>query len=193
MNLSELLFTCLLVPDSTQRTGIMHNKFIVFDAQSEDPNDPLVWTGSTNFTDGQVNLDANNVIIIQDQSLARAYQIEFEEMWGSYGDSPNAANAKFGSAKKNNTPHEFMINGKYVECYFSPSDGVNSKIVEVINTADNDLSIATMLITRIEMADAIAARKSAGVAVNVITNAEGNNSATVNDILRSFFNHSLYF
>lgn len=173
----------LVGPNSSQRTGIMHNKFIIFDAQSDDPNDPIVWTGSTNFTDGQVNLDANNVIIIQDQSLARAYQIEFEEMWGSYGDEPNASNAKFGSAKKNNTPHEFIIDGEYVECYFSPSDGVNSKIVDVINTANNDLSIATMLITRTEMANAIADRKSAGVAVNVITNSEANNSPTVNAIL----------
>jgi phosphatidylserine/phosphatidylglycerophosphate/cardiolipin synthase-like enzyme len=173
----------LIGPSSSQRTGIMHNKFIVFDAYSPDPNDPLVWTGSTNFTSGQINLDANNVIIVQDQSLARTYQIEFEEMWGSYGDEPNAAKALFGSFKRNNTPHEFVIGGKYVECYFSPSDGVNAKIVEVINTAGNDLSVATMLITRTEMAQAIADRKAAGVEVNVITDNEGANSTTVNTIL----------
>ncbi len=173
----------LIGPNDSQRTGIMHNKFIVFDAQSFDVNDPIVWTGSTNFTDGQINLDANNVIIIQDQSLARAYQIEFEEMWGSYGNEPDAANARFGSTKRNNTPHEFIIGSKRVECYFSPSDGVNGKIVDVINTSDNDLSIATMLITRITMADAIVDRKSDGVAVNVITNAEGNNNSTVNEML----------
>jgi phosphatidylserine/phosphatidylglycerophosphate/cardiolipin synthase-like enzyme len=173
----------LIGPDDNHRTGIMHNKFIIFDAQSTDPNDPLVWTGSTNITDGQINLDANNVIIVQDQSLARAYQIEFEEMWGGSGDEPDEAKALFGSEKRNNTPHEFMIDGNYVECYFSPSDGVNSKIVDVINTANNDLSVATMLMTRTEMANAIADRKSAGVAVNVITNAEGNNNSTVNQIL----------
>ena len=161
----------------------MHNKFIIFDAQSADPNGPIVWTGSTNFTDDQVNLDANNVIIIQDQSLARTYQIEFEEMWGSTGDEPDANNARFGSEKRNNTPHEFLINDKRVECYFSPTDGVNSKIVEVINTANNDLSVETMLITRIEMADAIVGRKSAGVAVNVMTNSEGGNNTTVNQML----------
>jgi len=173
----------LIGPNSSQRPGIMHNKFIVFDADADDPNDPLVWTGSTNFTEDQIDLDANNVIIIQDQSLARTYQIEFEEMWGSNGDEPNAALARFGSEKRNNTPHEFKIAGKRVECYFSPSDGVNAKIVETINTADSDLSIATMLITRIEMADAIVGRKSAGVAVNVITNSEGNNNTTVNSML----------
>jgi len=175
----------LVGPSSADRTGIMHNKFILFDTESADPNDPLVWTGSTNLTDGQINLDANNVIIIQDQSLARGYKIEFEEMWGSKTSSPNAANSRFGFTKKNNTPHEFMINGIRIESYFSPTDGVNTHIVNNINTSSNDLSIATMLITRNEMANAIAARKSAGVAVNVITNAEDNNGATVNTILHA--------
>jgi len=173
----------LIGPSSSQRAGIMHNKFILFDTGSTNPNDPLVWTGSTNLTDDQINIDANNVIILQDQSLARAYQIEFEEMWGSTGDNPDASKALFGFKKKNNTPHEFEINGKRVECYFSPSDGVNSHIVENINTTNSDLSIATMLITRTEMADAIAACMNAGSAVNVITNVEGNNSTTVNTIL----------
>ncbi|MDY0343774.1 MAG: phospholipase D-like domain-containing protein [Lentimicrobium sp.] len=173
----------LIGPSGAQRTGIMHNKFILFDVESADANEPLVWTGSTNLTSGQVNTDANNVIIIQDQSLARTYKIEFEEMWGSKNSTPNATNARFSFNKKNNTPHEFIINGKRVECYFSPTDGVNAKIVETINTASNDLSIATMLITRNEMADAIAARKAAGVAVNVLTNAEGNNGALVNTVL----------
>ncbi len=173
----------LVGPSSNQRSGIMHNKFILFDTESTNPNEPIVWTGSTNLTDGQVNLDANQVIIIQDQSLARGYKIEFEEMWGSSGSTPNGTKARFGSKKQNNTPHEFMINNKRVECYFSPSDGVNSRIIQTINTTNNDLSIATMLITRTEMADAIAARKLEGAEVNILTNAEGNNNTTVNATL----------
>ncbi len=114
-------------------------------------------------------------------------------MWGSSGDEPDEANALFGSAKRNNTPHDFMIGDKYVECYFSPTDGVNNRIVEVINTAGNDLSVGTMLITRTQMAEAIADRKSAGVAVNVITNSEGNNNSTVNQILSaSLTTHNTY-
>jgi len=173
----------LIGPNSSQRAGIMHNKFILFDTESANPNDPLVWTGSTNLTDTQINTDANNVIILQDQSLARGYKIEFEEMWGSNTATPNPANEHFGSTKKNNTPHEYKINGKRVESYFSPTDGVNAKIVQTINTSNNDLSIATMLITRTEMADAIVARKSANVAANVLTNNAANNNTTVNTTL----------
>jgi len=104
-------------------------------------------------------------------------------MFGSNGPQPDPAKASFGPDKADNTPHEFIINGDRVESYFSPSDGVNDKIVNEINTADADLSVQTMLITRTFISDAIVSRKDAGVAVNVITNSEGENNATVNQDL----------
>jgi len=182
----------LIGPKSYQRLGIMHNKFVVFDAQSNDPNDPIVWTGSTNLTDDQINLDANNVIIVQDQSLARTYQIEFEEMWGSHGDDPNAAKARFGSEKKDNTPHEFKIKGDRVECYFSPTDGVNAHIENHINTANHDLSIAVMVITRDSLANAIAERKTDGSVVNMLTNDKKNNATSVNTTLTAALGEDHY-
>ena len=152
--------------------GIMHNKFIVFDALSTDPMDPLVWTGSTNFTTDQINEDANNVIIIQDQSLAKTYRIEFEEMFGNTGLQPDTSKARFGNKKINNTPHEFIIGGSRVESYFSPSDGTNAKIEETIKTADYGLYVNTMIITRDFLASAIASRANAGVNTKVIVNSE---------------------
>lgn len=143
--------------------GIMHNKFVIIDANSPNPFDSFVWTGSTNFTAKQMNSDPNNVIIFQDQTLAKAFQIEFEEMWGDTGLVPNKANAKFGPAKTDNIPHIFNVGGTMVELYFSPSDGVNSKIINAINSADNDLQFATMLITRNDIASAITAGVSLGV------------------------------
>ena len=184
----------LMAPNSSQRNGIMHNKFVIFDAQSSNPDDPIVWTGSTNFTKEQINLDANNVIIIQDQSLARTYQIEFEEMWGSTGDQPDAANARFGSKKRNNTPHEFKINGNRVESYFSPTDGVTNQIVKHINTANHDLSIAVMLLTRNEIAAAIDSAKLSGDDVNMLTNTKSNNASSVNTTLSAALgNHYVFY
>jgi phosphatidylserine/phosphatidylglycerophosphate/cardiolipin synthase-like enzyme len=157
--------------------GIMHNKFVVIDANSANPNDPLVWTGSTNWTEGQIFTDANNVIIIQDQSLAKAYRLEFEEMFGSTGLMPNSTNSKFGGSKADNTPHEFVIGGKRVECYFSPSDSVTSKIKTAINSADVELCVETNLITRDELAYAISDRKTAGVDAKTIVSSKGTCSA----------------
>ncbi len=167
--------------------GIMHNKFVIIDAKSTNPNDPIVWTGSTNFTDGQMNTDPNNVIIIQDQSLALTYTMEFEEMFGSSSDQPDPVNSRFGPDKTDNTPHEIYLgNGTRVECYFSPSDGTNAKILASINSADADLSAATMLITRSEIGYAIRDRAYDGVSARVLVNDDSDPSmATVKNTLEA--------
>ncbi|MEI7499557.1 MAG: phospholipase D-like domain-containing protein [Bacteroidota bacterium] len=153
-------------PAST--TGIMHNKFMVIDGKSSNTNDPIVWTGSCNWTDQNVNTDANNVLFIQDASLAKVFILEFEEMFGSSTAQPDAAKAKFGSDKADNTPHELIIGGKRVEVFFSPSDGVNQQIVNHIATANSDIEIGTMLMTRLIISDAIIERFVAGVSSKVI-------------------------
>jgi phosphatidylserine/phosphatidylglycerophosphate/cardiolipin synthase-like enzyme len=150
--------------------GIMHNKFIVFDANSDDPDKPVVWTGATNFTDGQINTDPNNVIVVQDKSLAKAFQLEFNEMFGSDGAQPDAARAKFGPDKTDNTPHEFIIGGSRVECYFSPSDGTHNQILNTIATADHSIHIATMLITKTDIGYDLSEKNDAGVDVKVLIN-----------------------
>lgn len=166
--------------------GIMHNKFVIIDAASSDPARPIVWTGSTNFTESQINTDPNNVIIIQDQSLALAYTLEFNEMFGSSGPQPDPAKSRFGPDKTDNTPHEFVIGGKRVQCYFSPSDGTNGRILEAINSADQDLSVATMLITRSELGYAIRDRFNAGADTRVLVNDDSDPSmATVKTTLEN--------
>jgi len=165
--------------------GIMHNKFIVFDALSDDHMDPIVWTGATNFTDGQINVDPNNVVVIQDKSLAIAYRLEFNEMFGSDGPLPDAGESRFGPDKLNNTPHEFIIGGFRVESYFSPSDNTHAKILATLKTADTDLSIGTMLITKSDLAYAIRDRFEAGVATEVLVKDEASCTEPVVNTLRS--------
>lgn len=159
---------------TTSAYGIMHNKFVIIDANSANANDPIVWTGGTNWTDNQINTDPNNVIIIQDQSLARAYEIEFEEMWGDTGIAPNSSASKFGPFKTDNTPHEFVIGGKRIEQYFSPTDQVNAKIIETINSGNTSICVETMLITRSDIAYALTNKKTAGVDVFVLVDEEAN-------------------
>lgn len=150
--------------------GIMHNKFVVIDAESTDPNRPIVWTGSTNWTVGQLTTDPNNTVVIQDQSLARAFQLEFQEMWGSSGSLPNSMNSKFGPDKSDNTPHLFNINGIRVELYFSPTDNVEANIIRALESADQDLQVATMLMTRTTLANALADKHNDGVYTAVVIN-----------------------
>lgn len=173
----------LASPDSSTY-GIMHNKFVIFDANHSDPNKPYVWTGSTNWTSVQIEgPDSNGSIAIQDQSLALGYKLEFDEMWGSTTMAPNSLNSKFGPYKLDNTPHHYVIGGKTVDSYFSPSDNVTSKIVDAINSANTDLDIATMLITRSDVRSAIINKYNSGVTnTNLVVdsqNPSGNQFSTI--------------
>ncbi len=147
-----------LSPVSNAYYSIMHNKFMIIDAYSPDPMKPAVITGSVNWTESQLTIDANNLIIIQDQSLARVYTMEFEEMWGGNGALPDALNARFGPDKSNNTPHQLNIGGWKVECYFSPGDNINSAILKAIESSDLELYFALLSFTRTDLATAIADR-----------------------------------
>ena len=131
----------------------MHNKFIIGDADHAES--AFVLTGSTNLTTGQLVSDLNNVIVLEDQSLARAYELEFEEMWGAEGMMPDAANAKFGADKSWNTPVDFIVGGSPVELYFSPTDGTTAAIQAEIEAANADFEFALLTLTRDDLGDAI--------------------------------------
>jgi phosphatidylserine/phosphatidylglycerophosphate/cardiolipin synthase-like enzyme len=142
--------------------GLMHDKFFVVDGRGGAPESVWVWTGSWNLTDTGTNADYQNAIEVQDQSLAVVYTMEFEEMWGSSTDTPNAASSRFGARKLDDTPHRFAIGGREAYCYFSPSDGTNREIISTINAAQHSVGFQQLTITRSDIADALIARKSAG-------------------------------
>ena len=153
-----------LASPTSSSYGIMHNKFVIFDANVSDANKPVVWTGSTNWTASQIDgPDRNSAIVIQDQALALGYKIEFEEMWGSSTMTPNTTLSKFGPYKLDNTPHSYNIGGKIVNSYFSPSDGANSKIIASINSANTDIDVATMVETRTDISSALVNKYSGGI------------------------------
>ena len=166
---------------------IMHNKFLVIDADHSDPNKSIVWTGSTNLSDRQINRDPNNVIIVQDQTLARTYKLEFEEMWGGSGVNADTTLAKFGAEKTDNTPHEFVIGGNRVECYFSPSDNTNEHLITTMETAEDSLLFATMLITRFDIATAISDLIAAGTGIHGIINSDST-TTVYDDLIASMGN-----
>ena len=76
--------------------GLMHNKFIIFDGRSDSSaSNDWVLTGSANWTANGIDANMQNLILIQDQALARVYTREFNEMWGSASDVANADSSKF--------------------------------------------------------------------------------------------------
>ena len=54
--------------------GIMHNKFAIFDGR-------ILLTGSYNWTESAEEYNWENVIILEDTAVVRAYREQFEKMW----------------------------------------------------------------------------------------------------------------
>jgi len=157
--------------------GLMHNKFYIFDNRDTTDTNDWVWTGSWNATDPGNSDDAQNVILIQDKSLANAYTLEFNEMWGSDNDTPNAANSRFGVRKLDNTPHKFNIAGVPVELYFDPSDHTTMHIADILNASVSSIDVAMLTFTRSDLAQILVNKKSSGEKVHVILD---NNTDTGN-------------
>jgi len=140
--------------------GLMHNKYIVIDA--DDPDNSWVVAGSMNLTSQNILQDYNNTIMIQDQSLARAYELEMNELWGSETGVANTSKSKSGNSKTDNTPHEFTIGDKKVELYFSPSDQTTSNLVNVLNTCEYEIQFALLTFTSDPLANALVNNKTKG-------------------------------
>lgn len=149
----------ILISKRTNPDGIMHNKFMIVDARDSIKNNDWVWTGSWNWN--PLN-NRNNVIEINDPTLAETYTTEFEEMWGSSTEIPSSS-ARFADSKLDNTSHIFNIGGRTVELYFSPSDGTESNISNAIMSADSSIFFGMLSFTSDPIFNSIKTRHTNGV------------------------------
>ncbi|MES2701526.1 MAG: phospholipase D-like domain-containing protein [Bacteroidota bacterium] len=171
---------------TTSAYTIMHNKFMIVDANSSDPSDAVVWTGSTNWNTQQFNYDYNNTVVIQDSAVAHAYRAQFNMMWGDTGIVPNASLSKFGAFKTDLGNHSFIVEGKTVEVYFSPADGTNTKIVAAINSANADMYFGMYTFTENSSSAALVSKNSSGVYVaGIVDNATVSSSGSEYGALNS--------
>ncbi|MBO6535359.1 MAG: helix-hairpin-helix domain-containing protein [Balneolaceae bacterium] len=148
--------------DLVNNSADMHNKFAVIDRLSPTTNDDIVWTGSTNLTyTGAYN--TNNVLIIKDAEVALLYEQEFEQMWGSSGETADPFNARFHKDKSNLTPSVFDVDGTKIEIYFAPQNrektkpSISDRLVELIQQkAQHDIKFQAFSFTpTIPLAEAI--------------------------------------
>lgn len=161
--MQELINSGILVQKRPADSYIMHNKFFVFDGRDTSITSvpkKWLWGGSANITTTQFYTDVQNVILIQDESLCNTYTREFEEMWGSHNNTNNSSNAKFGAQKSDNTPHVFNVNGKRIECYFSPSDDVQGKLVSTIDQTHKSINFCILDFTSTTIANRMKTRYS---------------------------------
>ncbi len=144
---------------------LQHNKFLIIDGAT-------VWTGSTNLTDTGFSINMNNALVLKSEYVALAYQIEFDEM----------VSGKFATAKEDNTPHKFQFDNAFVEIYFSPSDEVESKIVDVMSAAQTNMHFSMFFWTSDVLGDlAVSKYVTEGLRIEGVWDAVGARNAFSED------------
>jgi phosphatidylserine/phosphatidylglycerophosphate/cardiolipin synthase-like enzyme len=133
-----------------RREALMHDKFVVIDGYE-------VWTGSMNFTLNGAYHNNNNLIRIRSAPLAEDYEQEFEEMF---------VLDLFGGNSIADTPNPVVnAGGTSIEVYFSPDDGTQARLVELIDEADSSVYMLAYSFTADPIADALLEADGRGVTV----------------------------
>ncbi len=110
---------------TANKSGLMHNKFMVADGHS-------IWTGSYNLTVNDTQFNDNNAITLSNALIAANYTAEFEEIW----------EGRHGRRNSTPTPNPRVSLGETdVQTYFSPEDDVEGAMVREINKATNSIYV----------------------------------------------------
>lgn len=143
------------------RSGLMHNKFIIIDGH-------ILYTGSMNYTTNGVYCNNNNLVRIDASRLAENYIVEMDEM---YNDRI------FGPTSPENTPREKLtISGITVENYFSPELKVAPIIADAVSQAQEEILFMAFSFTEEEIGETMLARAEAGVTVKGVFETVGASS-----------------
>lgn len=123
--------------------GLMHNKFCV--------SDGVVWTGSWNPAQGMSV--PNNVVFVESQVLADAFQAEFDEL----------SDGVFHGGRKG--PGRVLLNGHLVEAFFCPEDNCQEQVLRVLEAADESIFFMTFAFTDDAIGSLVNEKQKAGIDV----------------------------
>lgn len=138
-----------------QRSGLMHNKFVVID---EGLPDAAVFTGSMNFTDNGVERNNNNALIIRSPELAENYGTEFREMF---------EDRSFGRTSPNVVPHpDITVGHSRIETYFSAEGDVAGRVAEALAEAQTSIQFMAFSYTHNDINAVVMDKMAQGVTVS---------------------------
>lgn len=142
---------------SSETSGFVHNKFLVFEGQQ------AVWTGSTNLTDHGFNSAQNAIVILSGNSQAvDFFEAEFNHMFGNGLSLRAGGTGKFGRQKSLNPGiGSFTLSdGTVVEIAFSPynyrrTSDTLAQFNRTVDAATSELLWATYFLTFAQARDKI--------------------------------------
>ena len=135
---------------------LMHNKYIVRDAQS--PN-AAVFTGSANYTNDSWGLQENNLLFVNSQPLAMHYARDFADLWSRGRIRERPGNSDVSSV---------AIGDIDVAIGFTPdeSPAVVKEIVGAITGAQTTLRVASVVISSGPILAALSEAIDRGIALD---------------------------
>jgi phosphatidylserine/phosphatidylglycerophosphate/cardiolipin synthase-like enzyme len=125
---------------------LMHHKYVVRDGAS-------LWTGSTNWTDDSWSRQENVVVTVESESLARAFSLNFEELWKD-GDVEHSGFVE---------PRPVEVDGERVRPWFTPgfAEALTHRIAKKIGRARH-VRICSPVITSAPVLGTLAQRIADG-------------------------------
>jgi phosphatidylserine/phosphatidylglycerophosphate/cardiolipin synthase-like enzyme len=111
---------------------LMHHKYVIRDREA-------VWTGSTNWTDDSWSREENMIVIVDSEALARAFEIDFEQLWRS----------RMVAGSGDVDPEPIEIGSSNVRAWFCPEHGADlaHRIARAIGRARARVRIASPVLT----------------------------------------------
>ncbi len=143
--IEELIAAGIPVVDDN-RSGLMHNKFMIIDST-------VVWTGSWNYTINGTYRNNNNAIVLRSQRAVEAYQNEFNEMFDRQ---------EFGKTSPSSTV-KFTQDGVPIQILFASEDPVLDVLSEVLSGAQESIRLMAFVFTEDVLGDVVVERIGAGV------------------------------
>jgi phosphatidylserine/phosphatidylglycerophosphate/cardiolipin synthase-like enzyme len=134
---------------SDQREPFMHQKTAVIDGR-------IVWTGSWNMTMNDTYRNNNSMVRIVSPQMAAGYTVEADQLMAGL----------FGVHKTSNAPHPVVTIGtRRVQYAFSPVDGINQQIVNLIDAATSRITFMAFSYTDPAISSAMIRAHKRGVVV----------------------------
>ncbi len=124
---------------------LMHDKFIVRDKT-------IVWTGSANFTQGGMELQDNNCLVVQDNNLAQRYTNVFEQLFNNDNHRNHQPADDGGNFQNQN-----------IVTFFSPAsqEGIEDVIVKALKDAQKSVRVLAFLISDVGILNELARLQNA--------------------------------
>ncbi len=121
------------------RSGLMHNKFIIIDESA-------VWTGSWNYTLNGTYRNNNNVLVLESAQAAAAYKSEFDEMF---------ERGEFGARSSNDGVISMGEEAGEISIIFAPEADEIAALRASIGAAQSSIHFMSFVFSLDELADAM--------------------------------------